>query len=44
MSTPPKARWVKPIMGLRVGESSTYTAPSGAEIAVEILEVETFIP
>ena len=27
------------IMGLRVGESSTYTAPSGAEIAVE-----TFIP
>mgnify|MGYP000002873860 FL=1 len=32
------------IMGLRVGESSTYTAPSGAEIAVEILEVETFIP
>jgi transcription elongation factor GreA len=32
------------IMGLRVGESSTYTAPSGAEIAVEIIAVETFIP
>src|SRR5210317_1538552 len=32
------------IMGLKIGESSTYTAPSGAEIAVEILEVETFIP
>ena len=31
------------IMGLRVGESTTYTAPSGAEIAVEIIEVETFI-
>jgi transcription elongation factor GreA len=32
------------IMGLKIGESSTYTAPSGAEIAVEIVDVETFIP
>jgi transcription elongation factor GreA len=32
------------ILGLKVGESSTYTAPSGAEIAVEIIEVETFTP
>ena len=32
------------IMGLRVGESGSYAAPSGAEIAVEILDVETFIP
>ena len=32
------------IMGLKIGESGTFTAPSGAEIAVEILNVETFIP
>ncbi|MBT5576830.1 transcription elongation factor GreA [Pontimonas sp.] len=32
------------ITGLKIGESSTYTAPNGAEIAVEILNVETFIP
>lgn len=32
------------IVGLKIGESSTYTAPSGAEIAVEIINVETFIP
>ena len=32
------------IMGLKVGDSSTYTAPNGAEIAVEIIEVETFQP
>lgn len=32
------------IIGLKVGDSSTYTAPSGAEIAVEIIEVETFRP
>jgi len=32
------------IMGLKVGQSNTFTAPSGAEIAVEIIEVETFIP
>ncbi len=32
------------IIGLKVGDSSTYTAPNGAEIAVEIIEVETFQP
>ena len=32
------------IMGLKIGESSTFTAPNGAEIAVEIINVETFIP
>jgi transcription elongation factor GreA len=32
------------ILGLKIGESSTYTAPNGAEIAVEIINVETFIP
>ncbi len=32
------------IMGLKVGQSNTFIAPSGAEIAVEIIEVETFIP
>jgi transcription elongation factor GreA len=30
------------ILGLKIGESTTYTAPSGAEIAVEIIDVETF--
>lgn len=32
------------ILGLKIGESSTYTAPNGAEIAVEIIDVETFTP
>jgi transcription elongation factor GreA len=32
------------IMGLHIGDSSTYQAPSGAEITVEIINVETFIP
>ena len=32
------------ILGLKVGDSSTYTAPNGAEIAVEIIDVETFQP
>ncbi|MFZ9105387.1 MAG: GreA/GreB family elongation factor, partial [Pontimonas sp.] len=32
------------ILGLKIGESTTYTAPSGAEIAVEIIDVETFQP
>lgn len=32
------------ILGLKIGQSSTYTAPSGAEIAVEIVDVETFRP
>jgi transcription elongation factor GreA len=32
------------IVGLKIGESSTYTAPNGAEIAVEIVDVETYVP
>jgi len=31
------------ILGLKIGHASTYTAPNGAEIAVEIIDVETFI-
>jgi transcription elongation factor GreA len=31
------------ILGLKIGQASTYTAPNGAEIAVEIIDVETFI-
>ena len=30
------------IIGLKVGESTTYTTPNGKQIAVEILNVETF--
>jgi transcription elongation factor GreA len=30
------------IIGLKVGESTTYTAPNGREIAVEIVKVETY--
>jgi transcription elongation factor GreA len=30
------------ILGLSVGESTSYTAPSGKEISVKILNVETF--
>ncbi|MFF1574074.1 transcription elongation factor GreA [Leifsonia sp. NPDC058292] len=30
------------ILGLKVGESTKYTAPNGKEIAVEVLNVETF--
>lgn len=30
------------IDGLRVGESVTYVAPNGSQIAVEVLDVETF--
>ena len=30
------------IIGLNVGESTTYTAPNGREIAVEIVKVETY--
>ena len=30
------------ILGLKVGETAIYTAPTGAEIAVEITAVETF--
>ena len=32
------------IIGMKVGESSSYTAPSGKSIAVEIVAVETYIP
>jgi transcription elongation factor GreA len=32
------------IMGMKVGESSSYTAPNGKSISVEILAVETYIP
>ena len=30
------------ILGLKVGESATYTAPSGKDISVEITKVETY--
>jgi len=30
------------IVGLKVGEKTTYTAPNGREIAVEVLKVETY--
>jgi len=30
------------ILGLKVGETTSYTAPSGKEIAVEVLKVETY--
>nr|WP_315267536.1 transcription elongation factor GreA [Microbacterium lemovicicum] len=30
------------ILGLKVGESTTYTAPNGREIPVEILKVDTY--
>jgi transcription elongation factor GreA len=32
------------IIGLKVGESRSYTAPNGKSIAVEILDVETYTP
>lgn len=32
------------ILGLKVGDSATYTAPSGKDIEVKILDVETFAP
>ena len=30
------------ILGLKVGEKATYTAPSGKEISVEVVAVETY--
>jgi transcription elongation factor GreA len=30
------------ILGLKVGESTTYTAPNGKEITVKIVDVETY--
>lgn len=32
------------IIGLKVGDSTSYTAPNGKSIAVEILKVETYVP
>lgn len=32
------------ILGLKVGEKTSYTAPSGAEVSVEIVDVETYTP
>ena len=32
------------IIGLKIGESKTYTAPNGKAITVDILKVETFQP
>ena len=32
------------IIGLKVGESTTYTAPNGKQIPVEIRSVETYVP
>lgn len=30
------------VLGLKIGETASYTAPSGKEISVEILDVETY--
>lgn len=30
------------ILGLKIGDSTTYTAPSGKQVTVKILDVETF--
>jgi transcription elongation factor GreA len=32
------------IIGMKIGEKSSYTAPNGKSIAVEILAVETYVP
>jgi transcription elongation factor GreA len=32
------------IIGLKIGDSTKYTAPNGKEISVEILDVETYVP
>jgi transcription elongation factor GreA len=32
------------IIGLKVGEETSYTAPNGKSIAVKILKVETYVP
>jgi len=34
----------KAIMGLKVGDKTSFTAPNGKEISVAILKVETFVP
>jgi transcription elongation factor GreA len=32
------------IMGLKVGDSTSYTAPNGKTITVEVLQVDTYVP
>ena len=32
------------IIGLKVGDTTSYTAPNGKQISVEIVSVETYIP
>lgn len=32
------------ILGLKVGEGATYTAPNGKDVEVQVLKVETFQP
>jgi transcription elongation factor GreA len=32
------------IIGLKIGDSKSYTAPNGKAITVEIVKVETFQP
>jgi transcription elongation factor GreA len=32
------------IIGLKVGDETSYTAPNGKAIAVRILKVETYVP
>ncbi len=32
------------IIGMKVGDETSYTAPNGKSIAVKILKVETFVP
>ena len=44
MSTARRAPLGTAIIGLKIGDSKTYTAPNGKAITVEILKVETFHP
>lgn len=39
---PPTSPLGQAILGLAIGATTSYTAPSGKEISVEILEVETY--
>jgi transcription elongation factor GreA len=32
------------IIGMKVGDETSYTAPNGKSIAVKILKVETYVP
>lgn len=40
----PESPMGQAILGLAVGDSTTFTAPNGREIAVKISQVETFVP